>query len=61
MQEQAPITPGKHDLTGPDIFERAAFDLDHIARPKGRQHALPMNAQTEALTQTTVATEDIRH
>jgi len=56
MQEEATFTPGEHDLAGPDVFERAAFDLDHIARPKSGQHAFPVNSQTHALTQATAAT-----
>jgi hypothetical protein len=36
MQKEAVFTPGEHNLTRLDAFERAAFDLDHIARPKGR-------------------------
>jgi hypothetical protein len=53
MQEEAVFTLGKDDLTGPDVFERAACDLNHIARPKSWQHAFPVNSQTHALTQAT--------
>ena len=56
MQEEAVFTPGEHDLAGPDVFERATCDLDHIARPKSGQHAFPVNSQTHALTQATAAT-----
>jgi hypothetical protein len=57
MQEKAAVTQGEHDLAGPDVFERAACDLDYIARPKSGQHALPVNLQT----QTTTATQSVGH
>jgi hypothetical protein len=57
MQEEAAITQGEHDLATPDVFERAACNLDHIARPKSGQHAFPVNPQT----QTTAATQGLCH
>jgi len=53
MQEEAAFTPGENDLTGPEVFERAACDVHEIARPKSRQHAFSVNAQMQmtALTQ----------
>jgi len=59
MQEEAAVTQCEHDLTGPDFFKRAACDLDHIARPKGGQHALPVNAQPHALRQTAAAMQNV--
>jgi hypothetical protein len=61
MQEEAAFTPGEHDLAGPDVCERAARDLDHIARPKSGQHAFPVNLQTHALAQTIAATQNVCH
>ena len=61
MQEEAAVTQCEHDLAGPDFFKRAACDLDHIARPKSGQHALPVNAQLRALTQTTAAPQNVCH
>jgi hypothetical protein len=61
MQEEAVFTPGEHDLAGPDVFERAACDLNQIARPKRGQHAFAVNSQTHALTQTTAAKQNICH
>jgi hypothetical protein len=52
MQEKAAITPGEHDLTGPEVFERAACDFHQIARPKSGQHAFPVNLQTQTTTET---------
>jgi hypothetical protein len=46
MQEEAAITQGEHDLARPDVLERAACDLDHIARAKSGQHAFTVNLQT---------------
>jgi hypothetical protein len=57
MQEEAAFTPGEHDLAGPDVIQRAACDLDHIARPKSGQHAFPANAQTDA--RSTAATQNV--
>jgi hypothetical protein len=34
MRDKATVTQGEHDLAGPNLFRRAAFDLDDIARPK---------------------------
>jgi hypothetical protein len=58
MQEEAAVTQREHDFAGPNVFEGAARDLDHIARPKSGQHTLPVNAQAHALTQTVAATQD---
>jgi len=59
MQEEAAVTQREHDLAGPDVFERAARDLDHITRPKSGQHTLPVNAQAHALTQTVAAMQNV--
>jgi hypothetical protein len=59
MQEQATVTPGQHDLAGPNLFGRATFDLDHIARPKRWQHAFSANLQTHP--QTTAAAQNVCH
>jgi hypothetical protein len=47
MQEEAAFTLGEHDLARPEVFERAARDLHHIARPKSRQHAFSVNLQMQ--------------
>jgi hypothetical protein len=52
MQKEAAVTQGEHDLAGPNVFERAACDLDHIARPKSWQHAFPVNLQTQMAAST---------
>ena len=57
MQKKPAVTPRQHDLSGTDLFRRAAFDLDHLTRPKSGQHAFPVNAQT----QTTASTQSVRH
>jgi len=48
MQKEAAVTQGEHDLARPNVFERTACDLDHIAWPKSRQHAFPVDSQTHA-------------
>jgi hypothetical protein len=55
MQEEAAFTLGEHDLARPEVFERAARDLHHIARPNSRQHAFSVNAQM----QMTAATQSL--
>jgi hypothetical protein len=65
VQDEAVCTQRQHDLTAPDVFGRAAFDLDHIARPKGRQHAFavnfPVNPQRHALMWLTTSAQNVRH
>lgn len=43
MQEKAAITPGEHDLAGPEVFDRAASNFDPITRPNSGQHAFSVN------------------
>jgi hypothetical protein len=57
VQDEAVFTQRKHDLTGADVFGRAAFDLDHGTRPKSGQHTFPVNAQT----QMTASTQSVCH
>jgi hypothetical protein len=57
MQKKPAVTPRQHDLSGTNLFRRAAFDLDHLTRPKSGQHAFSVNAQM----QTTTSTQSVRH
>jgi hypothetical protein len=44
MQEKAVVAHGEYNLSGPEVFERAAFDFYFITRPKSREHAFTVNA-----------------
>jgi hypothetical protein len=63
MHHQTVVTPREHDLTDLNVFERAAFNLNYIARPKGGEHALAMDFAANELThlRTNVALQNICH
>jgi hypothetical protein len=63
MYHKAVVTLREHDLTGLDVFERAAFDLNYVAGPKGGQHAFTVNFRANELThpRTSTATQNISH
>jgi hypothetical protein len=52
MEEEAPVPPGEYNLAGPDVFRRAACDLDHVAWPKSGQHAFSVDPQTQTAAET---------
>jgi hypothetical protein len=63
MYDKTVVTLREHDLTGLDVFERAAFDLNYVARPKGGQHAFTVNFPTNKLThpRMSAATQNVSH
>jgi hypothetical protein len=52
VQKHTTVTQRQHYVVGAEFFEGAACDLDNVARPKSGQHALSMNAETQARAQT---------
>jgi hypothetical protein len=63
MYHKTVVTQREHDLTGLYVFERAAFDLNYVARPKGGQHAFTVNFRANELThaRTSTATQNVSH
>jgi hypothetical protein len=47
MQKESAFALRQDDFRRPNVFHRADCDLDHVARPKGGQHALAANAETQ--------------
>jgi hypothetical protein len=46
MHHKTVVTLREHDLTGLDVFERTALDLNYVAWPNGGEHTLAVHAQT---------------
>jgi hypothetical protein len=61
MHHKTVVTLREHDLTSPDVFERTAFDLNHVARPKGGEHALAEHAQTHSSAEASAENQSLRH
>jgi hypothetical protein len=63
MDHKTVVALREHDLTGLDVFERAAFDLNYVARPKGGQHAFTVNFPANELMhpRTSTATQNVSH
>ena len=59
VKEEAMAALGKYDVAQPEFTERAALDLDYVARPKSGQHTLPMNPHTHS--EVIVAAQDACH
>jgi hypothetical protein len=55
MSEELPFASVQNDITRKNFTEIASLDKEDIARPYGRQHAMPCDLQT----QTAEATQDL--
>jgi hypothetical protein len=47
MQEKAVLAQSQNNFPRMDVFEVAVSDLDHVARPHRRQHALAADSQAQ--------------
>jgi len=61
MHYKTVVALREHDLTSVDVFKRTAFDLNHVARPKGGEHTLAEHAQTHSSAEASVENQSLRH
>jgi len=48
VKEEPAFPQREHDISRPCVCNRTTLDLNHVARPKDRQHALAVKLQAQA-------------